>query len=181
MLKLDENPPIRSSRIPLSECDGTWWVAHTKSRCEKALAWGLLEKSIQYFCPMMPRTAVWGGRKRKVLKPLFPSYLFFCGSEQDRQTAFATGHLFMTLPVRDRVALLNELSAIELAITNDVDLEIEALVVPGRRCRVKGGVLKGIEGTILHRQGRTRLVLQVTMVGQATSLEIDGDLLEPLD
>ncbi|HVT88806.1 MAG TPA: transcription termination/antitermination NusG family protein [Tepidisphaeraceae bacterium] len=181
MLKLDENPPLRSSSEPLEAAQGQWWVAHTKSRCEKSLAWSLFGKNIPYFFPMVMRTAVWGGRKRKVLKPLFPSYLFFCGSEEERQAAFLTGHLFMTIAVRQRQQFIRELCAIETAMASNVDLELENLIIPGRRCRVSRGALKGIEGTIIQRHGRTRLLLEVSIVGRGTSLEIDGDLLESID
>jgi transcription termination/antitermination protein NusG len=181
MLNLEENPPAIFPDTALTDAFGQWWVAHTKARREKALAWELHAHKIAYFLPMILRNKVWGGRKRKVLKPLFTSYLFFCGDEKDRITAFGTDHLCGTLVVPQPDKFLNELHAIKRALSENVDLEIDGLATPGRRCRVKQGPLKGIEGTVVQRQGRTRLVLNVTVVGRGTSLEIDGDLLEALD
>ena len=180
MLKLEDNPPAVFPEDALTDSDSRWWVAHTKARREKALAWDLHANNIPYFLPMIERNKVWGGRKRKVLKPLFSSYLFFCGNEEDRSTAFGTDHLCATLVVPQRDQFVNELRAIHRALSEKIDLEIDGLAAPGRRCRVKEGPLKGIEGTVVHRQGRTRLMLNVTVVGRGTSLEIDADLLEAL-
>jgi hypothetical protein len=41
--------------------------------------------------------------------------------------------------------------------------------------------LQGIVGTVVRRDNETRLVLQVSMLGQGASLEIDTDLLEPAE
>jgi hypothetical protein len=39
----------------------------------------------------------------------------------------------------------------------------------------------GLEGTIVSRAKMTRLVLSISALGQGASLEIDADLLEPID
>jgi len=77
MLKISENPPILPPEVKtVSELTGQWWVAHTKSRFEKAFAWDLLRRGIGYFLPLVERVRVSGGRHRRVLAPLFPSYVF---------------------------------------------------------------------------------------------------------
>src|SRR4051812_19369537 len=53
MLSLDENPPIMPAQADgIDQLRGPWWVAHTKSRCEKAFAWDLHDQGIGYFLPM---------------------------------------------------------------------------------------------------------------------------------
>src|SRR5881409_416274 len=88
MLKLAENPDIlHPATDDLSSIPGTWWVAQTKSRCEKAFATDLASRGIAYFLPMIQRLTFSGGRKRRGMMPLFAGYVFFCGSEVDRHTA----------------------------------------------------------------------------------------------
>jgi transcription antitermination factor NusG len=181
MLKPEENPPLIFPEDALSDSEDPWWVAHTKARREKALAWELHARKIPYFLPMIVRNKVWGGRKRRIQKPLFTSYLFFRGNDRDRLAAFETDHLFATLDVPLREQFLTEVRAIHQALSQNIDLEIDSLATPGRRCRVTQGPLKGLEGTVIERQGHTRLVLNVTVVGRGTSLEIDADSLEPMD
>src|SRR5215207_7360579 len=114
MLKLSENPPMLSPGIgSLVDISGTWWVAHTKARCEKAFALDLLDREIGFFLPMLERVRIISGKKRRVLLPLFPSYVFFCGDTEQRQRALLTDRLCATIDVRDQQKLIDELSAIQ--------------------------------------------------------------------
>ena len=80
MLAFADNPPVLSPGVRgVAERRGRWWVAHTKARCEKAFAGDLLPGRVAYFLPMTERASVSGGRKRRGMMPLFPSYVFFCG------------------------------------------------------------------------------------------------------
>jgi Transcription termination factor nusG len=100
MLLLDENPPMVPEWVgPLAEIADDWWVAHTRSRAEKAFARELFAQKIAYFLPMRKHVMVWGGRRRSVLTPLFPSYVFFAGSAEDCQSARRTNRLAHVLPV----------------------------------------------------------------------------------
>src|ERR1700742_1282077 len=110
MLKVSENPPMLPDGVEsLHAISGEWWVAHTKSRSEKALAWDLLSHSIPHYIPMAEKIALWGGRKRKVLLPLFPSYVFFAGDVAARQQVLRTNRVCQILPVKQREQFVSEL------------------------------------------------------------------------
>jgi transcription antitermination factor NusG len=181
MLKLSDNPPMIPDGIEsLSQIEGEWWVAHTKARAEKALAREMLALSLPYFLPMGERTAIWGGRKRKVLTPVFPSYVFYAGALEDRQRVLATNRVCQVIAVKQRDQLVSELERIRIALASKCQLDLYPYAVVGQRCRVTKGPLEGIEGTIVRTDDVTRLVLQVSMLGQGASLEITADLLEPV-
>jgi transcription antitermination factor NusG len=182
MLALSENPPMMSQDIgSLLDIEGDWWVAHTKARCEKALAWDLHAGNIPWFLPMVERTAVWGGRKRKVLNALFPLYVFFCGDQDDRQTVLRTGRVCQVIAVPQREKFVGELDAIHRTLASKGDLAPYPFAAVGRRCRIARGPLKGIEGVVVRNHDSTRIVLEVSMLGQGASLEIDGELLDPVE
>ena len=182
MLKLSENPPQLNDGIDtLTDLDGEWWVAHTKARFEKALAWQLLGFSVPYFLPMIGRTTLSGGRKRKVLIPLFTSYVFFCGDADVRQRVLSTNRVCQVIPVRQREQLVSELEGIRIALQQNLQLNLYPFAAMGRRCRVAKGAMRGMEGVVVQDNDITRLVLQVSMLGQGASLEISADLLEPAD
>jgi transcription termination/antitermination protein NusG len=165
----------------LADLDGDWFVAHTKARCEKALAWDLLGCKIPCFLPMIEQTAVWGDRKRKILKPLFPSYVFFSGGAQDRYKVLTTGRVCQVIPVHQRQQFVSELDAIRQTLSFNRALTLYPFVAVGRRCRVCRGPLKGVEGVVIQNQDSLRIVLQVTMLGQGASLEIEAHDLEPAE
>ena len=103
MLRFEENPPMRTpSTASVADMSGDWWVAHTKARFEKALAFDLIAKGIGYYLPMVERVKLSGGRKRRLLLPLFPSYVFFCGDSDARYAALATNRLCQAIAVTVR-------------------------------------------------------------------------------
>ena len=182
MLAPADNPPILSPQaVGISELSGQWWVGHTKARCEKAFAWDLIRCGIGYFLPMIERVRMSGGRKRRGLATLFPSYVFFCGTEEDRYAAMTTNRLCQTLEVPDQEGLVAELAAIEKALEGKAELDPYPFAAVGQPCRVRSGPFRGIEGIVVRRKTLARLVLQVSILGQGASLEVDADLLEPID
>jgi transcription antitermination factor NusG len=52
-------------------------------------------------------------------------------------------------------------------------------LVPGRRVRVKSGPLAGVEGTILRRKGKMRLVVSVEAIQRSIIFDLDATDLEP--
>jgi hypothetical protein len=182
MLKEADNPPpLPPGVASVRDLAGDWWVAHTKSRAEKAFAWDLIGRGIPHFLPTVEREAVWGGRRRKVRTPLFPGYAFFCGDESARYEAMTTGRLCQAIPVKRRERFVEEVFALERAVLAGLKLELFPFAVAGRRCRVAAGPLRGIRGVIVRDADKSRLVLEVEILGQGASLEVSADLLEPVD
>ena len=182
MLKPDENPPISwPAEKPLRDFTGPWWVAHTKSRNEKALAHDLISKQISYFLPMSWKVQHKHGRKMRSLLPLFGGYVFFCGGENERLEALRTNRVATIIEVKDQQKIVEELCKIELALRKGAPLEPHHYVKTGQRCRVLSGSLMGLEGIVMKTKAGARLILQVDILGQAASVEIDTDLIELIE
>ena len=182
MLKLSDNPPpLSPPASTVADLPGQWWIAHTRSRSEKAFAWDLTALGIGYFLPMVRRTFVSGGRKRQTRRPLFTSYVFICGGPTARQQALATGRLCAVLPVPDQARLIAELSTVQRALAGSPELDLYPHAATGRRCRVTAGPLMGTEGVVVRRTARATLVLEISILRQGASLEVDLDLIEPVD
>ena len=193
MLKPSENPPINWPEVKsIRDFTGLWWVAHTRSRNEKALAQDLINKDISYFLPMS-----WKVRRRKQrtirsFLPLFSGYLFFCGNENQRIELLRTNRVANIIEVKDQQRLLDELLQIEQALQAGVPLAPHSYIKAGQHCRVIAGPLADLQGIIIEVPKRkkghpggpvktknaVRLVLQIDMLGQAASVEIDIDMIE---
>jgi transcription antitermination factor NusG len=182
MLKLSENPAILTPEVEsLAQLSGTWWVAYTKPRFEKAFAWSLYNHGIGYFLPMREKITFSGGRKRRVLAPMFSSYVFLCGTDEDRYTALTTNRVCQTIEVADQECLIDELLSIERALLSRAVVDNYPRLPVGVRCRIISGPMMGLEGVVIRREdARARMVLEVTILGQGAVVEIDADLIEPL-
>ena len=82
---------------------------------------------------------------------------------------------------KTKTKLVLELSQIEQAINAGLDLTPHDYIKLGQRCRVLKGPLVGLQGIVIKGPAAARLILQVDILGQAASVEIDTDLLEPLE
>ena len=179
MLKESENPPlVWPEESSIVDFEGQWWVVHTKSRNEKALAHDLSQKNISYFLPMSWKTHRTRGRKMRSLLPLFGGYMFFCGSEDQRQEVLRTNRVANLIEVRNQEKFLRELTPIEHALLAGEELTPHKYIEAGQLCQVTAGPLAGSKGIAVRTMGKTKLVLQVEMLGQAASVEIDTDSIE---
>ena len=182
MLKPSENPPtIWPEGKAIRDFTGLWWVAHTKSRNEKALAHDLIGKDISYFLPMSWKIRRRKGRKIRSLLPLFSGYLFFCGEENQRIELLRTNRVANLIEVEDQQRLSDELLQIEQALRTGTPLVPYRYIKTGQRCQVIAGPLADLQGIVVRTRNTTRLVLQIDMLGQAASVEIDTEMIEVID
>jgi len=182
MLKVSENPPIIWPQVEsIRDFEGQWWVVHTRSRNEKALAHDLISKDISYFLPMSWKVSRKSRRKIRSLLPLFSGYLFFCGKENDRVELLKTNRVAHLIEVDNQQKLLDELVQVNQALKSGAPLTPHNYIKKGQKCRVIAGPLMGLEGIVVRSNNATRLVLQIDMLGQAASVEIDIDMIEVLD
>jgi len=161
--------------------DRLWWAVYTKARQEKALARELLQQSVPFYLPQIPKTALRRGRKFKSLIPLFQGYVFMLGTPDERRTALTTNRVSRVLDVADGGQLFHDLKQVRKLIESNAPLSVESRLDVGRRVRVKSGSLMGLEGTVQSRRGESRLVVAVQFLQQGVSMVIDDFNLEPLD
>ena len=83
--------------------------------------------------------------------------------------------------VKDQQGLLKELSKIEQAFQAGADLSPHKYIEAGQHCRVTAGPLGDLQGVVVKTGNAARLILQIDMLGQAASVEIDTSLIEVVD
>ena len=160
---------------------GYWHLLHTRSRQEKALCETLASKGIAHYLPIANVTRNYGGRKVPVELPLFPGYVFLKGNLDEAYAADRTKRVAGIIRVVDQEKIGWELRNLALALTRSATLDPYPYLRVGVRVEVRSGPLAGIQGVIENRAKRDRLILQVDVLGQATSLEIDGAILDVIE
>lgn len=160
---------------------GRWWAVHTKPRQEKALASDLGKLEVHCFLPLARVRRRSGGRTVETQHPLFPGYLFMCGNEEERLAALRTHRIVRVLDVGDQEGLRDSLRHIHRLVTSGQPVDPYPGIKPGRRYHVTSGPLRGLEGTVLRRNGISRIYVAVEMFGQSVEAEIDAALLELVD
>lgn len=160
---------------------GPWWLVYTKPRNEKALAEDLDRMGVGCFLPLAHVRRRYSGRSVEVALPLFPSYLFFRGGEDQRLASLKTNRVVSVIRVVDQARLDADLRNVHLACNSEQPVDLYAGIRAGRRCRVIAGALQGLEGVVLQRRGLCRVYVGVEVLGQSAQLEIDPSLLEVIE
>lgn len=160
---------------------GQWWTMYTLARREKELMRRLRGLDVAFYAPLVPkRTRSPGGRVRESHVPLFASYVFVYGNEQQRHQALTTNCVSRCLNVPDGARLMHDLRQIRRLIELDAPLTIEARIEPGRRVRVRAGSMAGLEGTVVKRRGKDWLVVAVEFLQQGASVLLEDFQVEAL-
>ena len=160
---------------------GDWHLLHTRSRQEKALAESLGARGIACFLPLADVTRTYGHRKVPVELPLFPGYVFLKGQLGEVYEADRTKRVANIIRVSDQEKITWELRNLALGLVACGKLDPYPYLRKGVRVEVRSGPLIGVQGVVESRTKRDRLLLQVDVLGQATSVEIDGAILDIID
>ncbi len=65
-----------------------WYVVYTKPKWEKKVAERLNEIGVITFCPLITKISQWSDRKKKIIVPLFNSYIFVQLEDKERNRIF---------------------------------------------------------------------------------------------
>ncbi len=162
---------------------GVWYVAHTRSRNEKALAGDLSKLRIYNYLPLMPRVTRSPVTRRvsRSLVPVFPGYVFFFAGQEQRYLALRTNRIARVLEVPDQAQLIAELRQVDVLVASGRALEVANTLKAGEWGRIVAGPLQGLEGVVERVSGQCRLHMNVTILGQSVNVEVDSGNVERID
>lgn len=172
---------LGESVVDSADSANRWFVLHTRSRQEKAVAEVLGAAGGTCFLPLQRRTTYYGHRRRVVEAPLFTCYVFLWGMLEHAYLAVSTKRAARVIPVVDQVRFGQEIAHVRLAVEAGAELGPHRFLRVGRHVRVRAGPFEGLEGIVESGLRQERLILQVQAIGRALSLEIDASLLELVD
>jgi len=182
-LKASENPKICYPDNVLTKNvtdDQLWYVAYTKPRHEKTLAWNLMQRKVSYFLPLIKTKQPSIKRVRYSFAPLFTSYIFFKANNDERIRALQTNRIVQTIHVENQSLLIKELEIIYRAISNRKVNEYISTLKTGQKVKIVAGPLTGLEGILLEHKNERYIIVEVESVNKTIRVEIESDRIEPL-
>lgn len=166
-----------------AEVRGLWYVAHTRSRNEKMLALQLARLQVPYYLPLSQRVTRSAITRRvsRSMVPVFPGYVFFNATTDQRYEALRTNRIVQILDVPNQDQLVAELLQLDALLAHTEDFDIASQLQVGDWARISSGPLLGLEGIITRTNSRWRLHMNVTILGQSANVEIDAHSVEKID
>jgi len=164
--------------------ESNWYAIHTRPRHEKCIAQLLQENKVFTFLPLIEQIRQWSDRRSKVEVPMFSCYAFvrIVQETEERLKVLRTpGVLGFVGNERQGAPIPNEqVENLRKAIRENIPCSEHPFLSAGKRVRIRGGSLDGVEG-ILVRQGEDQsLVVSVELLRRSVSIRVEGYDIEVL-
>jgi transcription antitermination factor NusG len=168
--------------LPADYCELRWYAAYTCANHEKKVREQLEQRSLESYLPVYEAVRRWKDRRMHLQLPLFPGYVFVRMPLADRLRALQIPSVVRLIGFNGHpVALPDaEIEGLRNSLARGVRVEPHPFLTVGRRVRVKTGPLEGIEGIVIRRKNRLRLVISLDLIRRAAAVEVDAADLEPL-
>ena len=168
-----------ASSIPRDWASG-WHALYTRHQYEKIVAHALSCKGFEVFLPLYRTIHRWKDRRKELLLPLFPSYVFIQGGFDRMLNIFTTPgvHSFVSWGGRPAEIPQEEIDAVRRLVQSPLRYEPHPFLKCGDWVRIKSGPLDGIQGILVRKKSAFRLVLSVEMLAQSASVEVDISVVE---
>jgi transcription antitermination factor NusG len=157
-----------------------WWVAHVKSRQEKALARHIQPLGIPYYLPQREQKIRRAGRKFVSHLPLFPGYLFFRGTDDDRYAALRSNLVGRVIEVVDQPLLDTELGRLRTLQESGLPLVSHPYIEPGSAVSITDGPFRDYSGIVIRAKGQLRIVISISLLRTSFAVELDREAVAPM-
>jgi transcription antitermination factor NusG len=159
-----------------------WYALYTCPRHEKSVAYQIEQRSISCFLPLYRSVRRWKDRRKVLELALFPGYVFVRLALQDRLRVLQLPSAVRLVSFNGEPAALpeSEIDALRQRLTHGLCLEPHPYLTVGRRVRVKTGPMQGLEGIIVRRKDRSRLVFSLDLIMRSVAVEVDEGDVEPV-
>lgn len=167
-----------------SGAERRWFACYTRARHEKSVARHLHARGYEAYLPLVERERQWKDRKKVVEFPVFPGYVFARFGAGEVHDVLETPGLATIVRVDGRPVAIpeEELENVRrfVAALNEagVEPELQPLVEEGQRVRVTEGPFENVEGVVVERRGRRRVLVGLNAIRQGLEIDVAVEILE---
>ena len=161
-----------------------WYVLYVRSSQEKKVYRDLLENAVESFLPLIKSVRQWSDRKKTILKPLFPSYLFVnIKSKLDFHKVLSMDAACSFLKFGKDYGRISEkeIEQIKLIVNEeefeDITIANEIPVV-GDTYEIMHGSLSGLECEVFRVDSKNRINVRLNSLRQNISATIPANYLQ---
>jgi hypothetical protein len=156
-----------------------WWVAHLRSRQEKAFARYLRFHRIPSYLPQIEKRQRRGGRTIVSWLPLFPGYAFFRGTPAETSRALRSHVVVNLLAPFDQATFAAELRQLVDLQRSSGRLTLFPHLAAGDSVVITEGVFAGYTGVIQREPSGERLIVSISFIKQSVAVELDRESIRP--
>lgn len=158
-----------------------WYALYTCANHEKRVAAQLHERNIEHFLPLYETVHRWSDRRVCLQLPLFPGYVFVRLALRDRLRVLQVPSIVRLVGFGEHPVALpqQEIETLRQGLDSGLCAQPHPYLTTGRRLRIKGGPLAGLEGFLLRQKDSFRVVLSIDLLMRSVAVEVDAADLVP--
>lgn len=161
--------------------EACWYAVYTNARHEKRVKQQMCSRGIECFLPVYRSVRRWKDRRKELELPLFPGYVFIHLALKERLHVVQMPGVIEFVSFGMRPAALPE-SEIE-TLRNGLHYacaEPHPYLRLGRRVRVRSGPIAGLEGVLIRKKDKLRMVVSIELLHRSIAVEVDEDAIEAI-
>ena len=166
--------------LAMEPVDPRWYAAYTSANHEKRVSAQLGIRSVEHFVPLYESVRSWKDRKVRLQLPLFPGYVFVRLARYERLRVLQVPGVARLVGFNGLPCALpdSDIEALKMGLASGIRAEPHPFLSVGRRVRVKAGPLEGLQGVVVRRKNRLRLVISLDLIHRAAAVEVEATDLE---
>lgn len=162
-----------------------WYALHTRSRFEQKVYDGIYGKSIEVFLPKIQVMSRRKDRRKKILVPLIPGYVFVHTdlNPEEYLSILKTVGVVRMIGIKGTPVPANDDEIASLMILDGTDRTVQnrSYINKGDRIMIMDGPLRGLTGFYLHHKEKSdKVVVSVELLNRSMEVDIEGWALEKL-
>lgn len=168
-------------QFPSEWLEPRWFAAYVTARHEKQVALQLERRGIQCFLPLYHSVRRWKDRRKELDLPLFPSYIFVNIAIKDRLQVQCVPSVVQFVSFNGMPAALpeSEIETLRHGMSGNISVEPHPFLKVGRRVRVHSGAMTGMEGILIRKKDKCRVVITIELIQRSVAMEVDEADIEP--
>lgn len=170
-----------SVSLPADVAGLNWYALYTCPRHERCVARQIEERSISCFLPVYRSLRRWKDRRKELELALFPGYVFVRFALKDRLRVLQLPSVVRLVSFNGQPAVLPdaEIEGLRQRLSRG-RVEPHPYLSVGRRVRVCAGPMQGLEGIVVRRKDRCRVVFSLDLIMRSVAVEVDETDVEPV-
>jgi transcription antitermination factor NusG len=154
-----------------------WYACYTRSRHEKQIDRMLRNRAVESYLPIVRRQRQWKDRKKLVSFAMYPGYVFARFPLDQAQTVLSVPGVVRLVGNNGRPTSISDDEIDNVRRFTEalwsITIEPEEAYLPaaGDRVRISSGPFANVQGTVVGRRGRRRIIVGLALLG--IGLEVD--------
>lgn len=177
-------PPFEGSKAFANSAANSpsWYAVCTFARHEKRVATRFKDAGVEHFLPLYNCIRRWKDRRVALDLPLFPGYVFVHINLQRRLDVLRNPGVSRFVEFEGLPAAIteDEIDSVRKGIAGGIHVEPSPYFASGKRVRVVSGPFSGMNGIVVRRKGRCRVVIRLNLIQRSISAELDPEDLQAI-